>query len=83
MLSGIQHSTKLNFSSFMTSSPNSNDKQKSAPAEHHDAWSGWGAIIGAAAGLLIGLFFHQAFLLGIALGTTGWLVGAFVDRARR
>jgi len=66
----------------MDSSSNSNDKQKSAPAQHHDACSGWGAIIGVLAGIVIGLFFHKALIFGIALGSIGWVGGALIDRAR-
>lgn len=67
----------------MNTSPKSNDQQKTKQTEHHDAVSGWGAIIGTAVGIVIGFFFNQAILLGIALGAMGWIGGALVDRARR
>lgn len=66
----------------MNLSSKSNDKQKPAPPEPHDACSGWGIILGIIAGIVIGLFFDKAIILGCVLGSTGWVVGAFIDRAR-
>jgi uncharacterized membrane protein len=67
----------------MDTSPKSNDQQKTQPPEHEEALSGWGAIIGAAIGIVIGLFFDKAIFLGTVIGVTGWLGGAIVDRSRR
>lgn len=68
----------------MDSSSKPNDKTKSAQSDAHpDALSGWGALAGAAAGALIGVFFHKALALAIGLGVTGWIVGALVDRSRQ
>lgn len=74
---------KRSFDIFMNTSPKSNDQQKSDPHAHHDALSGWGTIIGAVAGALIGLFCDRVILLGSVLGATGWIVGALIDRSRR
>jgi hypothetical protein len=63
--------------------PDSPEKEKSGQAGHHDAWSGWGIIIGTVTGIIIGLFVGQALLLGVGLGVLGWIVGALVDRSRR
>ncbi|MFT3867411.1 MAG: hypothetical protein QM715_02825 [Nibricoccus sp.] len=68
----------------MDSSTKPNDKAKPAQSDAHpDALSGWGALVGTAAGALIGVFFHKAVALAIGLGVTGWIVGALIDRSRR
>lgn len=59
-----------------------NEPNKSDKRRDHDAWSGWGAVIGFGAGLLVGSFFGQALVTGFLLGALGWLAGAFVDRSR-
>ncbi len=54
-----------------------------AKKRDHDAWSGWGAVIGTASGIVIGLFFHRTIALGAGLGITGWLAGGLIDRSRQ
>lgn len=46
-------------------------------------YSGWGALFGGIAGLLIGLFAGHGLAWGIGLGCVAWLVGGLVDRSRR
>jgi hypothetical protein len=78
-----QNKSKLKFNLVMNISLKPNDQQKANKTEHHDAWTGWGAIIGIVGGVVIGLFLNRALLLGTGLGVMGWLIGALVDRARR
>ncbi len=67
----------------MNPSSKSSDQSKTDHSHDADAWSAWACIIGIALGVIIGLFFGKALVLGAGLGTMGWIVGALIDRSRR
>lgn len=49
----------------------------------HSAFTGWGLILGIAAGIIVGLLRHQVVLYILVAGTLGLVVGAILDRRRR
>ena len=56
---------------------------RTAPQHEPGALPAWGLIAGAAAGALIGLFFHRALVGALIVGSLGWAIGAILDRRHR
>lgn len=56
---------------------------KKRAAVEADARAAWGLFIGGVLGVIIGLATHHALFVIGGCACTGWIVGAFLDRARR
>lgn len=63
-------------------------EEKSTPpstSTHHDgAYAGWGLLIGSILGAIPAFIMGGRMVaLGAVIATTGWIVGALIDRSKR
>ncbi|MFA5056710.1 MAG: hypothetical protein WC485_01235 [Opitutaceae bacterium] len=56
---------------------------KTGQPHESGALAGWGLVIGAVVGMSLGWLIGHALIAGIFSGTAGWLIGAFIERARK
>lgn len=67
----------------MSRPPVSQKTEKAEVSNDSGAYAAWGAFAGLLAGAGLGFFTGRILVCVILLGLTGWLIGAFVERARR
>lgn len=56
--------------------------QKDQTPEHDGAYAAWGCMIGAVAGVIVGLIFGHWVAWAFLLGVAGLSVGAVIDRSK-